>query len=213
MDTRESHGTSVLDRDQPEGIGPITFALVITVNAIVSAVLAVLLTLNVIDRPHVPAVKIASQTASTTEIKGSLERVSSAKAAAKAGVAAKEIAGTVSQKTRTNTARDHSDLQILFPESIKIEVEKPVTVLFQLSPERAAQERYLLIVDGFPAGTRLYGFTRLGINTWRVPAKQRHEIQLIVSSDAPSIFSIVLRLRRDDGALVGSHIAQVARAR
>jgi hypothetical protein len=93
---------------------------------------------------------------------------------------------------------------------LRLEARKPARLPLQIQPESAAVEPYIVVLGGAPSGTTLVGASRMGSDTWFLPAgsASRLEITLPEWSNAP--FEVAIALRRTNGQVAGETKAWLA---
>ena len=93
---------------------------------------------------------------------------------------------------------------------LRLEVQKPARLPLQIQPEEAAREPFILVLSGSPAGTTLFGATRIGSDTWFLPPGSSNRIEITFSEWSTSVFEITIALRRTTGLVAAQTKAWIA---
>jgi hypothetical protein len=170
------------------GISPWLFVMATALNTMVAAVLAVIITLGVVE----------GQSRENASDSTGFTRVNTGYA----------NANDASRLTSTQglTLRPIGSPK----EPLRLEARKPERLPLQIQPESAANDPYIVVLGGAPAGTVLLGASRIGSDTWFLPAGavSRLEITLPEWSSAP--LEVAIELRRTDGLVAGQTMAWLA---
>ena len=93
---------------------------------------------------------------------------------------------------------------------LRLEVQKPARLPLQIQPEEAAREPFILVLSGTPAGTTLFGATRIGSDTWFLPPGSSNRLEITLPEWSTSVFEITLVLRRTTGLVAAQTKAWIA---
>lgn len=214
-------------QDAPENrpsVNPMTFAVALTVSAVVSGVLAVLLTLIFIRGDAPPRNAGEFSTASTDVAPDRREAAAESPAAGKDQTEIRQAdleppspgigepvapegdgsapAGQREAVQPPPARRAEPVSGFTIADTVEVVFGRPSRLAFRLKPENAKRERTLVLFDGLPPGSAIYGLRRLGENAWRLEPGQSAEMLIIVPPDAPRSFSVRMRLERDNGGLI-----------
>jgi hypothetical protein len=169
-------------------LSPWLFVMATALNTIVAAVLAVVITLGVVRR----------------------EPAGEAEQAALAGKLASEPrpVATGALFARTKDAAEARAIELLPvgspAEPLRLEAMKPARLPFQIRPEEAMQETYILVLSGLPANAALSGATRMGSDSWLLPPGSLAQLEIVLTEWSASAIEIGVELRRTSG-LVAAH--------
>ncbi len=214
--------------DRKASFGPMTFAVALTINAVVSAVLAVLLTLSFVrGGPQENAGEVSGIAAEPAPTRQELLAADTAaptvQVATPRTLPETPASGPKSQaalprnvpeqrreaKTETRAPDLPAVSGFMIADPVELAFGKPARLAFRLKPDTARRERLLVYFDGLPSGSGIYGLRRLGDNVWRLDPGQSPEMLIIVPPDAPKSFSVQMRLHRDQGALIEQRTVRV----
>jgi hypothetical protein len=175
-------------RRSSPGINPWLFVMATALNTMVAAVLAVIITLGVVE----------GQSRETASASTGYTRVNTGYANANEGPRSASMQGL--------TVRPIGSPK----EPLRLEARKPQRLPLQIEPESATNDPYIVVLGGAPTGTMLLGASRIGSDTWFLPAGavSRLEITLPEWSSAP--FEVAIELRRTDGLVAGQTMAWLA---
>jgi hypothetical protein len=175
-------------RRSSPGISPWLFVMATALNTMVAAVLAVIITLGVVEGQSRDG---ASASTGYTRVNTTYTNANeTTRLASTQGLALRPIGSP--------------------KEPLRLEARKPERLPLQIQPESAANDPYIVVLGGAPAGTVLLGASRIGSDTWFLPAGavSRLEITLPEWSSAP--FEVAIELRRTDGLVAGQTMAWLA---
>lgn len=173
--------------DQPRpgtapAISPWLFILVASLNTVVAAVLAVLITLA-ISRPE------AQRDIATRPSVGTLN-----------------TALAVPEPTRERTSAPPSAVELLPVGSaerpLQLEPLKAARLPLQLLPyDAASRETFILVLSGLPARASLTGGERIGSDSWLLPPGAFRRLELTLAEWSPVVIEIGIELRHTGGAI------------
>jgi hypothetical protein len=192
----DTPGPALLRARRSTGISPWLFVMATALNTMVAALLAVVITLGVVEgqsRDNQTAAIPAASTAGP----GGYTRVSTGYTAE-----APRPAGTQPLTLRPIGSSN---------QPLRLEAGKPTRLPLLIQPESAAAEPYIMVLGGAPAGTTLSGgASRMGSDSWFLPpgSASRLEITLPEWSNAP--FELAIELRRTNGLVAGQATAWLA---
>ncbi len=172
-------------RNNP-GISPWLFVMATALNTLVAAVLAVIITLGVVEgqsreNPMGTAAYAKGSTGSANE--------------------APRLAGTQSLTLRPVGSAN---------QPLRVEARKPARLPLQMQPESAALEPYIVVLGGAPAGTILSGASRIGSDTWFLPPGAASRLEITLPEWSGSPFEVAIELRRTNGLVAGETKAWIA---
>jgi hypothetical protein len=172
-------------RNNP-GISPWLFVMATALNTLVAAVLAVIITLGVVEgqsreNPMGTAAYAKVNTGYATE--------------------APRVAATQSLTLRPIGSPN---------QPLRLEARKPARLPLQMQPESAALEPYIVVLGGAPAGTTLLGASRMGSDTWFLPAGSANRLEITLPEWSSAPFELAIELRRTNGMVAGETKAWIA---
>ena len=154
------------------GISPWVFIAATAVNTVVAAVLAVVITLGVARREAAPA---------------ETEKVGRCQAGA------------------GQAGRWPRPLELLpigsASEPLRLEALKPARLPFEVRPEEAAQDSYILVLTGLPANASLSGANRMGADAWHLPPGALQRLEIVVPEWSATVYEVGVELRRTNGVV------------
>jgi hypothetical protein len=153
------------------GVSPWVFIVATAVNTVVAAVLAVVITLGVARREAAPA---------------EAEKVA---ASVKPAV---EMAPAVPLELLPVGSRT---------EPLRLEALKPARLPFEVRPEEAAQDSYILVLTGLPANATLSGASRIGTDTWHLAPGALQRLEIVVPEWSATVYEIGVELRRTNSVV------------
>lgn len=169
------------------GINPWLFVMATALNTMVAAVLAVIITLGVVE---------GQSRENPTAAAGGYTRVSTGYASE-----APQLAGTQAVTLRPIGSPK---------EPLRLEARKPARLPLQFQPEHAAQESYIVVLGGAPAGTTLLGASRIGSDSWFLPAGSASRLEITLPEWSNSPLEVAIELRRTNGLVAGQTMAWLA---
>jgi hypothetical protein len=93
---------------------------------------------------------------------------------------------------------------------LRLEVQKPARLPLQIQPEEAGREPFILVLSGTPAGTTLFGATRIGSDTWFLPPGSSNRLEITLPEWSTSVLEITIVLRRTTGLVAAQTKAWIA---
>jgi len=169
-------GALVAVRPKPAGgfaFSPWMFVLATAVNTVVAAVLAIVITLGVARR----------DTAAIDTDKGA--------AAAKAEAKAEPAVPRPLELRPVGSAK----------EPMRLEAMKPALLPFQVRPEEAMDESYILVLTGLPPNATISGALRMGTDSWHLPPGALQKLEIVVPEWSATVIEVGVELRRTNGAV------------
>jgi hypothetical protein len=162
--------------------------MVTALNTIVATVLAVIITLGVVnqDRPNAEApdiVPVAAQTAAT----------------AREPVFATATLEPVSLRPIGSPGRP-----------LQLEPQRPAPFPLRIQPDGAADEPFILALSGAPAGTILFGANRISSDTWFLSPGSASQLEIVLPEWSTSVFEVAVALRRTNGLVAAQTRAWIA---
>ena len=170
------------------GISPWLFVMATALNTTVAALLAVIITLGVVEGQSRD-----SQTAAVPNvIRSSPGQANEAPRPAPTQALTVRPIGSASQPVR-------------------LEARKPAPLPLQIEPESAASQPFIVVLGGVPAGTTLSGgASRIGSDTWLLPAGAASRLEITLPEWSSSPFEVAIELRRTNGVVAGHTTAWIA---
>jgi hypothetical protein len=174
---RKNESRALVPARQSVGIGisPWVFIMATAVNTIVAAVLAVVITLGVARRESPP---------------GEIERAAT-------------VAKPAPQpQAEPALPRPVELLPVGSPTApFRLEALKPARLPFQVRPEEAAQDSYILLLSGLPANALLSGAARMGADSWLLSPGVLQRLDIVVPEWSASVIEVGVELRHTNGAV------------
>ncbi len=175
-------------------ISPWLFVMATALNTIVAAVLAVLITLGVVNREP--------------------PRDSEQSLSILPGVGPAAAPRAVTTGALYARSKDPAELALAGPvellpigspgQPLRLEALKPSRLPLQVRPEEAAQETYILVLSGLPTNATLSGASRMGSDSWLLPPGSLTQLEIIMAEWSPSLIEVGVELRRTNG-VVAAH--------
>jgi hypothetical protein len=164
-------------RSRAAGISPWLFVMATALNTTVASVLAVIITLGVVNQDRMTA-----------------------EAQAIAPVAV-QTAGAGRELLAVNAVLQPVTLQpIGSPDRpLQLEPQRPARFPLQIQPDGGGDEPFILALSGAPAGTILFGANRISSDTWFLPPGSVRRLEIVLPEWSTQVFEITVMLRRTDG--------------
>ena len=182
----QGHGTqseAQSGRGRGSSLSPWVFVLATALNTIVAAVLAVLITLGVVQQGRNGPTTVA--------------KISPASEARAPG--AGNTAPTQTLMTLTRAVELES---IGSPDRpLRLQAQRPARLPLQIQPEEAQQETFILVLSGLPPKSQLSGAERIGSDSWLVPPDALGRLELTLAEWSASVMEVGIELRRTSGAV------------
>jgi hypothetical protein len=86
-------------------------------------------------------------------------------------------------------------------EPLHLEALKPARLPFEVRPEEAAQDSYILVLTGLPANAALSGANRIGADTWHLAPGALHRLEIVVPEWSATVHEVGVELRRTNGVV------------
>ena len=158
-------------------VSPWIFVLATALNTIVAAVLAVLITLGVVQQGrNAPSV---AKGPSNSDVR----------------------AAAPSQSLMTLTRAIELESIGSPDRPLRLQPQKPARLPLQVQPEEAQQETFILVLSGLPPKSQLSGAERIGSDAWLVPPDALGRLELMLPEWSASIIEVGIELRRTSGAV------------
>jgi hypothetical protein len=155
------------------GISPWLFIAATTVNTIVAAVMAVVITLGVSRRETPPP------------------------EAEKVAVVVRPAAETQPERP---APRPLELLPVGSPgEPLRLEALKPARLPFEVRPEESVQDSFTLRLTGLPPNATISGAIPLDTDSWRLPPGALQRLEITVPEWSATVFEVGVELRRTNG--------------
>jgi hypothetical protein len=185
-------GPALLRARRNTGISPWLFVMATALNTMVAALLAVIITLGVVEGQS-----RESQAAAIPGAPG-VTRVSTGYAMAEAP----RTAGTQPLTVRPIGSPN---------QPLRLEARKPMRLPLQIVPDNAALEPFIMVLAGAPAGTTLSGgASRMGSDTWFVPGGSANRLEITLPEWSSAPIEMAIELRRTNGAVAAQTTAWFA---
>ena len=172
-------------RNNP-GISPWLFVMATALNTLVAAVLAVIITLGVVEgQSRESPIGTAAYAKVSTGYTNEAPRVAGAQALAILPIGSRD-------------------------QPLRLEARKPARLPLQMQPESAALEPYIVVLGGAPVGTTLLGASRMGSDTWFLPAGSASRLEITLPEWSNTPFEVAIALRRTNGQVAAETRAWLA---
>ncbi len=198
-------------RSRTSGVSPWLFVMATTLNTTVASVLAVIITLGVVnqDRPSIGLQDIVPAAARIPGIGN--------KPPADAETQPRNKPPANVEVEPRNKSPGSAEIQpislraIGSPERpLQVEPRRPAPFPVQIQPEGAANEPFILVLSGAPAGTILFGADRISSDTWLLSPGSGSQLQIVLPEWSTSVFEIAVALRRTNGLVAAQAKAWIA---
>jgi hypothetical protein len=93
---------------------------------------------------------------------------------------------------------------------LQVEPRRPAPFPVQIQPDGAANEPFILVLSGAPAGTILFGADRISSDTWLLSPGSASQLQIVLPEWSTSVFEITVALRRTNGLVAAQAKAWIA---
>jgi hypothetical protein len=165
-------------RSRASGVSPGLFVMATALNTTVASILAVIITLGVVNQER-----------------SGVEPQDAAQAYARPAVA------VVSEPAPANFPLQQVSLPPMgSPEQpLRLEPQRPAPLPLQVQPEQAANEPFILTLSGAPAGTMLFGANRISSDAWFLPSGSVGRLEIVLPEWSTTVFEVTIALRRTDG--------------
>jgi hypothetical protein len=173
-------------------ISPWIFVLATALNTTVVAVLAVVITLGVVqqdtgrDGLHARALPAAPRDEPDRDMRPA--------ATSPVTVGSNPSANSPSPLVRIEPIGSPQ-------QPLRLEAMQPARLPLQIEPEMARSESFLLILTGLPQDATLSGASKIGSDTWLLAGDAASRLELTISQWSPSPMEIDVELRRTNGAM------------
>jgi hypothetical protein len=186
-------------RTRASGIGPWMFVTATAISTAVASILAVLITLAVVNQEPLGAPP-------------GVELQDAPPPAAPAVLApARPAVVTPPGPVPAPPAREFSLRQIGSPDRpLQLEPQRPASLPLQIEPDEGAGEPFILTLSGAPAGTILFGANRISSDTWLLPPGAAGRLEIVLPEWSTQVFEIAVVLRRTGGAVAAQTTAFIA---
>jgi hypothetical protein len=198
-------------RSRTSGVSPWLFVMATSLNTTVASVLAVIITLGVVnqDRPSiglqdiVPAAVrlpgVGNKPPADAEIQPGNKPPADAEVQPRNKPPANAEVQPMSLRTIGSPERP-----------LQVEPRQPAPFPVQIQPEGAANEPFILVLSGAPAGTTLFGADRISSDTWLLSPGSASQLQIVLPEWSTSVFEIAVALRRTNGLVAAQAKAWIA---
>jgi hypothetical protein len=198
-------------RSRTSGVSPWLFVMATSLNTTVASVLAVIITLGVVnqDRPSIGLQDIVPAAVGIPGIGN--------KPLADAEVQPRNRPPADAEVQPRNKPPANAEVQpislltIGSPERpLQVEPRRPAPFPVQIQPDGAANEPFILVLSGAPAGTILFGADRISSDTWLLSPGSGSQLQIVLPEWSTSVFEIAVALRRTNGLVAAQAKAWIA---
>ena len=154
-------GPALLRARRNVGISPWLFVMATALNTMVAALLAVIITLGVVEGQSRESQTSAAPAASgVTRVS---TRIHATEAPRPAGTQALTVRGQVGSPSQP----------------LRLEARKAMRLPLQIQPDNATSEPFIMVLGGAPAGMTLSGgASRMGSDTWFLPAGSANRLEI-----------------------------------
>jgi hypothetical protein len=156
------------------GISPWVFIVATAVNTVVAAVLAIVITLGVARREAGP-------------------------------VEAEKVAASAKPAPEVQPEPMPRPVELLpvgsAKQPLRLEALKPARLPFEVRPEEAMQDSYIMLLTGLPPNATLSGASRMGADSWHLPPGALQRLELVVPEWSATVYEVGVELRRTNGAV------------
>lgn len=174
------------------GISPWLFVMATALNTTVAALLAVIITLGVVEGQSRESQAAAVSPPGITRVSTGYINESPAP----------RPAGTQALTLRPIGAAN---------QPLRLEARKPAPLPLQIQPESAAREPFIVVLAGAPTGTTLSGgASRIGSDSWFLPPGAASRLEITLPEWSSSPFEVAIELRRTNGQVAGQTTAWIA---
>jgi hypothetical protein len=167
-------------RGRASSVSPWVFVLATALNTIVAAVLAVLITLGVVQQGR--NVQSLAKTSPLSDVRG-------------------PAAASPTQSLMTLTRAVELESIGSPDRPLRLQAQRPVRLPLQIQPEEAYQETFILVLSGLPPKSQLSGAERIGSDSWLVPPDTLGRLELTLAEWSASVIEMGIELRRTSGAI------------
>ena len=175
-------------------LSPWVFVLATALNTIVVAVLAVMITLGVMQQGTARSGDLASIGARAFPSSDPRDAVSTS------------VFTTQSlPSTRTVELAPIGTLT----EPLRFEPRKAARLPLLIEPEEAVQDSFILVLSGLPAGSELIGGRRIGSDSWLLPPNSIPRLELSLPEWSTALLEVGVEMRRIDGSVAARTLAWI----
>jgi hypothetical protein len=174
-------------RSSRPGVSPWLFVMATALNTTVASVLAVIITLGVVnqDRSNADAQEVAPATF--------------------------QVAATRREPPPASAFQPISLRPIGSPDQpLRLEPQRPGRFPLQLQPDEGVDEPFILALSGAPAGTIVSGANRISSDAWFLSPGSASRLEIVLPEWSTSVFEIAVALRRTNGMVAAQTTAWIA---
>ncbi len=182
-------------------INPWLFVLATALNTTVAAVLAVLITLGVVQQQPEQAMTddARSRLAKDRGAPGYDRRQESVTTSAVVAPWKDQApVSTIPVEVRAIGSPD---------DPLRLEPQRPARFPLQIEPEQARRSSYILILSGLPSGSGLTGAERISSDSWLLTAGALARLEITIPEWSASLLEIGVELRRTNGTVAADTTA------
>jgi hypothetical protein len=182
-------------------INPWLFVLATALNTTVAAVLAVLITLGVVQQQP--------EQATTDDPRRRLagDRGGPGYEQRQDNVATSALVTPWKEKAPVSNVPVELRAVGSPDDPLRLEPQKPVRFPLQIEPEQARRSNYILILSGLPSGSGLTGAERISSDSWLLTADSLARLEITIPEWSASLLEIGVELRRTNGTVAADTTA------
>lgn len=198
-------------RSRTSGISPWLFVMATSLNTTVASVLAVIITLGVVNQDR-PSIGLQDIVPAAARIPGIGNKPPADAEVQPRNKPPPDVEVQPRNKPPTNAEVQPISLRAIgSPERpLQVEPRRPAPFPVQIQPDGAANEPFILVLSGAPAGTTLFGADRISSDTWLLSPGSASQLQIVLPEWSTSVFEISVALRRTNGLVAAQAKAWIA---
>jgi hypothetical protein len=188
-----------LPPDRAATINPWLFVLATALNTTVAAVLAVLITLGVVQQQQPEQMPVEARTALARGGPGFDRREENV------------TTGAVIAPTKEQNSIVAVELSAIGSpaEPLRLEPRRSSRLPLQIEPELARRANYILILSGLPAGSGLTGAERISSDSWLLTPASLARLEITIPEWSAYLLEIGVELRRTNGVVAAGTTAWI----
>jgi hypothetical protein len=170
-------------RQRAASVSPWLFVMATAINTTVASLLAVVITLGVVnqDRVNQERSRPGDIVPATLRLASVGSEPPPASAAASQRVTLRPI-GSPSQP-------------------LELEPQRPARFPLQIQPADSTDEPFILALSGTPPGTIIFGGNRISSDTWFLPPGSARRLEIVLPEWSTQVFEVTVELRRVNGVV------------
>ncbi|NJO21665.1 MAG: sel1 repeat family protein [Sphingomonadales bacterium] len=182
-------------------INPWLFVLATALNTTVAAVLAVLITLGVVQQQPDQATTDDAGRRLARDRGGPRYDQRQENVATSAVIAPRKDQAPISNVPVDIRAIGSPD------DPLRLEPQRPTRFPLQIEPEQARRSNYILILSGLPSGSGLTGAERISSDSWLLTADAPARLEITIPEWSASLIEVGVELRRTNGTFAAGTTA------